>query len=135
MRFSIVKPWLVVFLYFGLLIGLSSIPRLHLPEPGEVPTDKFCHLLAYGGLGFLLARTRTSWWLALMVGIALGALDECYQIFVPDRSANVRDWEADCVGVVLGILAWNLIVKSLFKMKYLNSPAVTRWILNHDSSR
>lgn len=114
MRFSIVKPWLQAFLYYGLLTGLSSIPRLHLPQAGELPLDKACHLLAYSGLGFLLARTGSPWWLAVLIASGLGGLDEFYQSFVPGRSSDWHDWLADTSGAALGAAVWVLVRRRRF---------------------
>jgi len=111
MRFSIVKPWLLTSLYYSLLIALSSIPRLKLPKPDGVPTDKYFHCIAYGGLGFLLARTQSPWWVVLGIGAVLGGLDETYQRFIPGRSCGWGDWLADCGGVVLGLTVWHLILR------------------------
>jgi VanZ family protein len=45
-----------------------------------------------------------------MFGIAaLGAIDEWHQLAVPGRSADVRDWLADVIGALLGIVVWRRI--------------------------
>jgi VanZ family protein len=75
--------------------------------------DKVGHLLAYGGLGFLLClalragtdRTRSRCaLLALAIASAYGILDEWHQQWIPSRTASVLDWVADVIGASLGAL-------------------------------
>jgi VanZ family protein len=40
----------------------------------------------------------------LIIGAGYGALDEWHQSFVPGRDANLGDWMADVVGVMLGLM-------------------------------
>jgi VanZ family protein len=37
-----------------------------------------------------------------MVGLAVGVLDEFYQLSVPGRAVEFLDWVSDTVGVVIG---------------------------------
>ena len=71
--------------------------------------DKLLHAGGYAVLGaFLrlaLARVRPArraLVLAVLLASAYGATDELHQLFVPGRSADVRDWAADVVGATAG---------------------------------
>ena len=73
-------------------------------------TDKLVHGGLYSILGLSLAwgRARTGFTgstaLLLIIGAGYGALDEWHQSFVPGRDANLGDWMADVVGVMLGLM-------------------------------
>jgi VanZ family protein len=72
--------------------------------------DKLVHGGLYSMLGLSLAWgwARTgfagSTVLLLIIGAGYGALDEWHQSFVPGRDANLGDWMADVVGVMLGLM-------------------------------
>lgn len=93
---------------------LALVIGTHWPLPPEVldagPSDKTLHLTAYFGLALLVCfnwylRRPFAWpaWLAIAVGLMVyGVIDELTQIPV-GRDADVRDWCADCIGVVVGL--------------------------------
>lgn len=63
--------------------------------------------MEYAVLGGLLRRAfglrgPRGWALALVVGAAVGAMDECYQKIVPGRFSSVFDWFADVSGAAIG---------------------------------
>jgi VanZ family protein len=98
--------WLPALAWAALIFFLSS--RSRLPEPpGIFGWDKLQHSLAYGVGGFLIARASgvrgRGALLAMAVGMLYGASDEVHQYFVPGRSSDVRDWVADCAGVLAGV--------------------------------
>ena len=73
--------------------------------------DKIVHVGIYGMLGALLAlaarltkpwSVQKVWVFAVAVATAYGATDELHQLFVPNRSADLRDLLADAVGAALG---------------------------------
>lgn len=110
-----VTHWLPVLLYLAMIFMLSSQP--HLAPPLHFSNaDKLFHLMEYGGLGVLLARLIGALrggpfrvgvaLVALAVGSAVGATDECYQSIVPGRQSSVFDWMADTSGCALAQLAW-----------------------------
>ncbi len=113
----LVRYWLPVVAYVGLIFSLSS---LHTGGPSLFPNmDKVEHLLEYGLLGLLLGRAfrfavggrRGLWWAVgtVLVGSAIGALDELYQAFVPGRSSDVRDWLTDSMALLLAVLFTQLV--------------------------
>jgi VanZ family protein len=121
MQFALrlVGAWTSVAFYVGgVFIGSS------LSDPPSISTfdfpyfDKFCHLIEYGGLTFLLIRalsltyaTRASIslavWGAILV-ILYGASDELHQAFTPNRAMSGYDLLADATaaGVVAGVWLW-----------------------------
>jgi VanZ family protein len=91
--------------------GLSAAPL-----PDQV-SDKTGHFMAYAGLAFLCVRAVSGGFprrvvlrvalLAVAIAAAYGAFDELHQWFVPERSADVRDWFADVSGALVGIgICW-----------------------------
>ncbi|MFC1568911.1 VanZ family protein [bacterium] len=111
-------PWVYgpTLAYMILIIILSSIPSMRPPDLGLSIEDKIAHLLEYGVLGALLARSvllrkpfsiRLFIWIFLF-GSLFGVSDEIYQKFVPNRNASPWDALADTIGVFFGLLIyWN----------------------------
>jgi len=108
--------WMLVGLYAGGIFVLSSLSHPPVASSWDLPhLDKLYHLLAYGGLTFVLIRalclscaTRPSLSLVLwaaLLAIVYGALDEFHQAFTPDRTMSVYDLLADAIGasVVAGV--------------------------------
>ena len=70
--------------------------------------------LAHGSIYFVLGvglagmlamqRVRVSVWLVPLLGMALAALDEYHQSFVPGRGPSVQDVMIDTAGVCFGLL-------------------------------
>ncbi len=112
------QSWMppVFWLYLAALYTATHWPSEQLPEISTI--DKYLHLGAYAVLGFLWVwgypHDRTSrrrrWlrvslplWLRLSLPLwAFGIFDELTQIPV-GRQAEVLDWIADAVGVVVGV--------------------------------
>ena len=113
----LVGYWLPPVLYVGLIFSLSS---LHNTGPSLFPNmDKLEHLLEYGLFGLLLGRafrftvggTRGLWWAVgtVLVGSAVGAMDEFYQSFVPGRDSDIHDWMTDSFALLLAALFTQLV--------------------------
>lgn len=112
--------WLPVVLYTGFIFWISSSYR---PIPGiEVfpQMDKVFHFLEYLGLGFLMVRAvwnsgSLRWPAALaaafLAAVAIGALDEFYQSFVPMKEMDLLDWAADAAGSTLGLWVYRVFPK------------------------
>ena len=101
--------WAPVLLYVSVIFALSAQPNLTPPLNFE-NSDKFFHMLEYGGLGFLFsralrasARIRRALRVALIV-VAVGAViamsDEIFQSFIPGRDSSATDWMADVTGLL-----------------------------------
>ena len=84
-----------------LALTLAMLWPLQAPAPGG--SDKLVHLIAFAALAFPLARTGRIGLLPVFIGAsAFGGIIELIQPSF-NRSADINDWVADIVGVVLGI--------------------------------
>ena len=90
-----------------LLVAISLTVAMLWPlqQPLLAPqgSDKLVHLIAFASLAFPLARTGRFGLLPVFIGATTfgGAIELTQPNF--NRSADVNDWVADIVGVVLGI--------------------------------
>jgi VanZ family protein len=100
--------WAALLLFIG---GRRNVPTVET----DLPLDKAAHFIAYGFLG---ALATVAWLRAgrplklsrvLLVAVLVGAADELHQRTVPGRSAEVMDWSADALGI---IVAATLIMRS-----------------------
>lgn len=106
------RTWILVGGYLALIFGVSSIPQDPLSHTCFKVSDKMAHLAEYAGFGLLLSVAsrstfrRVRRWVLLVVvvliGAAVGALDETYQMTVPGRERELLDWVADVTGVLVG---------------------------------
>ena len=103
-----------VLAYMVLIFILSSIPMIKPPDLGLNAEDKIAHVLEYGVLGVLLARSALSrrpfsirlLFTIFLIGTLYGISDEIHQKFVPNRFASPWDALADMIGVILGIIIY-----------------------------
>ena len=86
-----------------LALSVAMLWPLEAPPPAPEGSDKLVHLIAFSALAFPLARTGRFGLLPVFVGASAfgGAIELIQPSF--SRSADVNDWVADVVGVVLGI--------------------------------
>jgi VanZ family protein len=98
------RLWLllwIIALKLGLIVCLLPLPAIAVPSG----FDKIEHAVGYFLLAayavMLFARGR-SLGFALLGLLAFGALVEALQALVPWRSAELMDWVANAIGVVLG---------------------------------
>jgi VanZ family protein len=123
-RYQLLIRTLLILYWIGLFTAT------HVPlKKGTIPqgTDVPLHFIAYAGLAFLL-----TWWLSLkwerltlkrllliVAGLSLfGIVDELFQgIPVLQREPSVKDWTADTLGVVLGVILFLLLSKPLQLLK------------------
>ena len=85
-----------------LTLTVAMLWPLEAPPPGG--SDKVVHLIAFAALAFPLARTGRFGLTPVFVGAsAFGGLIELIQPSF-NRSADMNDWVADILGVVLGVL-------------------------------
>jgi VanZ family protein len=107
---------LAVLVVYWLVLLLATHWPISLPSATPPHFDKFAHLVAYAGLGFLLALNwslhRTLTWVSigalLLVLAVYAACDEVLQIPL-DRTAELGDWQADIAGALLGLLCVRLL--------------------------
>lgn len=115
----------LLILYLMVLFTATHVPL----KKGTIPqgTDVPLHFIAYAGLAFL-----PTWWLSLrwdrlplkrllliVVGVSLfGIVDELLQgIPVLKREPSVKDWVADTLGAVLGVVLYLTLSKPLQVLK------------------
>lgn len=106
------KPWIPAILWTALIFGLSSVSVFASTIVKIKMIDKLAHAAEYGGLGLFLTvgffgtlSAENRRWvalLAILTGLAIGALDEIYQFTVPGRVSDFGDWIADAIGVIIG---------------------------------
>jgi VanZ family protein len=91
-------------------LAITSIP---LPAIAAPPgADKGVHWILYFVLGVLSARAvlanrnaRVAELLVVLAAILVfGAVDELHQYWIPGRSVDFRDWVADVVGALSGMV-------------------------------
>jgi VanZ family protein len=116
------KKYLVympLILYWLLILTLTSLPGAYVPNVHI--NDKIEHLLAYGGLGFLLnlsLRIQNKFMIVkkfpalftILIVSSYGALDELHQLFIPGRTCDILDWRADTAGVIIGVILMSLLI-------------------------
>ena len=80
----------------------NALP-LEAPPPAPEGSDKLVHFIAFAALAFPLARTGRIGLLPVFIGASAfgGAIELIQPSF--NRSADINDWIADIIGVVLGI--------------------------------
>ena len=86
-----------------LTLTVAMLWPLEAPPPAPEGSDKLVHLVAFAVLSFPLARTGRFGLLPVFVGASAfgGAIELIQPSF--NRSADINDWVADIVGVILGI--------------------------------
>jgi VanZ family protein len=112
----VLRLWVPVLLWAGLIFWFSSIPYLRLVQPWwDIILRKLGHALVFGVLARLVARawtgsTRWSWkrifvW-SLVLTFLYACSDEIHQAFVPGRSCTLGDVLIDTTGgwLSLGVI-------------------------------
>jgi VanZ family protein len=113
----------------GAIFYASSLSDVQIPA--DMP-DVAAHSLAYMGLGALLTRALAGGFPAIVSGrvaaaaivltAAYGVTDEVHQMFVPGRTAEIRDLYADAIGGSAGTgLCWACGILSL-RLRQRPSP-------------
>ena len=85
------------------VLTVAMLWPLEAPPPAPEGSDKLVHFIAFAALAFPLARTGRFGLLPVFIGASVygGAIELIQPSF--NRSADVNDWLADIVGVILGI--------------------------------
>ena len=98
---------------------LASWQQFRAEENLDELIRKLAHVCEFAGLSFFLRLTLESWFgpsrktkkawklslQTLLGGFLYACTDEIHQIFVPGRSAGLRDILIDTAGVTLGLIA------------------------------
>ena len=106
------------------LFTQSSIPGDKIPNIELLSHDKVIHFLIYVVFAWAMHRAiryqnrfpllaKYHYLFAILFVALYGMSDELHQYFVPNRSASVADWGADCLGA-LAVIAFYWL-KSKFK--------------------
>lgn len=101
--------------FYLMMLIIGSIPGAR-SEIGQFAPGVVLHSIAYAILTFLLFAGSSDRGFnravkAVLIVIAMGALDECVQSFFPYRTGSVTDWMIDSlVGIVASgmLLAFSL---------------------------
>jgi VanZ family protein len=104
----------------------SSFPAIELPKVELISADKLVHAGVFGLLAAfcfislihtsnpsVFSRKPLLW--SPIISVLYAASDEIHQYFVPNRSAEVQDWAADVLGVIIAVL----VIKYFLKNKYV----------------
>ncbi len=118
---EIIKFWLPVLFWCGVIYYLSSIPNLKsdLPNQLDLILRKAAHMAEYGILTFLFFRAavqnlefaKSSMYSALF-SLTFAASDEYHQLFVLGRHGSLFDVFIDGIGVLFTVL---LVYKRIIK--------------------
>ena len=85
------------------VLTVAMLWPLEAPPPAPEGSDKLVHLTAFAALAFPLARTGRFGVISVLIGAsAFGAIIELIQPTF-NRSADINDWIADTLGVLIGI--------------------------------
>jgi len=86
-----------------LALTVAMLWPMEATPPAPEGSDKLVHFVAFAALAFPLARTGRIGLLPVFVGASAfgGAIELMQPSF--NRSADINDWIADIVGVLLGI--------------------------------
>ena len=96
--------WLMVLI----TLWLSLVPGDQVPSVLNF-WDKAQHALGFAALAFLGLLAYPGRLPNLMVGLALfGVSIECAQWATGWRQGDWQDWVADCVGMMVGVMAWRV---------------------------
>jgi VanZ family protein len=101
--------WAVVIFAASSLPGTSPLLRFFFGH------DKIVHTVVYFCLAFLTFRAlyyqsrfpvpaRYALLISVVLSLVYGAADELHQLFVPNRSADIRDFLADAAGALVCLL-------------------------------
>lgn len=106
----LLRAWVPVVLWAGLIFALSSVPDLGTGlGTWDLVLRKIAHFGEYAVLGLLLVRATGREPLAALAGVAYAASDELHQHFVRGRHAAFRDVAIDAAGVLTGLLCARLV--------------------------
>jgi len=109
--------WLLVVVWCAVIFCLSAIPYLKIETLGfwDFIFRKIAHVTEFAVLSILLFRAvnfekkQINYFWPVFLSIVYAASDEIHQGFVPGRGPSVIDVGIDTAGVIMGILAKNIL--------------------------
>ncbi len=124
-------------LYAAVIFIASSIPSLSPPPIGFEWDDKIYHFFEYALFGYLCARAfyyqrnRVLQDFAMIIALVVGSLyavsDELHQSLVPGRYADVGDFVADVLGVIVAVVFFSRQVAARKRPGSRNSSRKSRF--------
>ena len=107
---SFARPWLPVLAWAAVIFAFSSVPDLGTGLGGwDLLVRKIAHAVEFGVLGALFLRATGRPGLAFVLGTLYAVSDEVHQSFVPGRMGSAVDVAIDMIGVLAGIVVWQLV--------------------------
>lgn len=98
-------------LYAAIILSLSSLPRVDLPELAILRADKLLHFAEYAVFAVLIYRSMSNllrnhyfryiFWASLAIVMVFAAIDEFYQSYIPGRNSDPVDLLVDILGAAL----------------------------------
>ena len=79
-------------------LTVAMLWPLEAPPPAPQGSDKLVHFIAFAALAFPLARTGRFGLIPVLIGAIIELIQPTF-----NRSAELRDWFADTLGVLVGI--------------------------------
>jgi VanZ family protein len=104
--------WIPLIVWVIVVFAVPNILSLSGSGP-DLPRrfDKVIHFIEYMILAMLIywgltQQTKREWLLTFcavaFAGMAIGALDEFTQYFIPQRDSSIMDWLSDAAGILVG---------------------------------
>ena len=79
-------------------LTVAMLWPLEAPPPAPQGSDKLVHFIAFAALAFPLARTGRFGLIPVLIGAIIELIQPTF-----NRSAELSDWVADTLGVIIGI--------------------------------
>ena len=100
----LLKSWLPVVIWAGVIFALSSIPSLSSGlGTWDLVLRKLAHAAEFALLALLVWRALGRPCVALLATVAYAASDEIHQHFVRGRAGTPRDVAIDAAGALVGL--------------------------------
>ncbi|MGV9200596.1 MAG: VanZ family protein, partial [Promethearchaeia archaeon] len=118
-----VLKMLPAILFAALIFYLSSLPS---PVPTEAAEaidfdiNTILHIAEYAVLSFLLAFgliSKTENYNIIIIGVIYAFTDEIHQYFVPNRYFDIFDVIADCIGVLVGLIGYFILLALINRLE------------------
>ncbi len=106
---SFARLWLPVLGWAAVIFAFSSVPDLGTGLGSwDLLVRKIAHAVEFGVLGALFLRATRRPGLAFALGTLYAVSDEVHQSFVAGRMGSAVDVAIDTLGVLCGVVVWQL---------------------------